>query len=75
MSDMWKSRAQPTPLDFDAILNGTFPSQDNGLAVDNHGSSSANGYASGSSQPPVLKDQRALTLKDNLHLFTSRYFL
>jgi len=69
MADMWKSRSPPTPLDFDAILDGTFHSQDNIRSLND---SSVNGHSSGSNQTILLKDQRALTLKDNLDLFISR---
>lgn len=84
MSDMWRSRAPPLPLDFDAIKNGTFvlkepPSHD---ATQVNGKT--NGAASGSKQVEKmlngastegggLKDQRSLTLGDNLALFISRY--
>jgi len=99
MADMWRSRAPPLPLDFDAIKNGTFvlreqqpPPQKSAMP---NGSSKgmANGIAtngaSGSkstekllnatngSAPTAagLKDQRSLTLGDNLALFVSRYAL
>ena len=90
MADMWRSRAPPLPLDFDAIKDGTFilrepsPAQaSNGASkgvangVVNNGTSGSkstgklpngtNGTAAG------LKDQRSLTLGDNLVLFVSRY--
>jgi hypothetical protein len=70
---MWKTRSPPTSLDFDAISDGTFQSQNNRMSENDYGSKSVNGHAAGSNQPPVLKDQRALTLKDNLDLFVSRY--
>ncbi|RDX46452.1 hypothetical protein OH76DRAFT_1406967 [Lentinus brumalis] len=91
MADMWRSRAPPTPLDFDKICEGTFslnrPQQNgvhaNGSAASNgkpgqasgsgsastekllNGSSSSSGSASGAG----LKDQRELSLQDNLELF------
>lgn len=71
MADMWKSRSPPTPLDFDAILNGTFQ---NNESVNGREGNSVNGHSNGSNQTSVLKDQRALSLKDNLDLFVSRYF-
>jgi hypothetical protein len=74
MVDMWKSRSPPTPLDFDAILNGSY-SPNNAKSVNDSESNSVNGRSSGSNQAQVLKDQRALTLKDNLDLFISRYFV
>ena len=60
---MWRSRARPTPLDFDGITSGTFTlSEANGngtvptpQATTSKGSSSRAGAG--------LKDQRALTLK------------
>ncbi|KAI0718410.1 hypothetical protein C8T65DRAFT_638983 [Cerioporus squamosus] len=93
MADMWRSRAPPTPLDFDKIRDGTFslnrPQQNgvhaNGSAAENgkpgeasgsgststekllNGSSSSSASASGAG----LKDQRALSLQDNLELFVS----
>lgn len=69
MADMWKSRSPPTPLDFDTILNDTFQSHQNSVSVND---SASNGHRSESNQAPILKDQRALTLKDNLVLFISR---
>ncbi|PCH37086.1 hypothetical protein WOLCODRAFT_28912 [Wolfiporia cocos MD-104 SS10] len=93
MGDMWRSRAPPTPLDFDAIRDGTFTitrdAQPNGAPAANgssadppdeaakaNGSAGAekmlNGSANGeSSSSAGLKDQRALSLQDNLELFVS----
>ncbi|KAI0646080.1 hypothetical protein C8Q79DRAFT_960915 [Trametes meyenii] len=96
MADMWRSRAPPTPLDFDAIRAGSFVlarQTQNGTAVPvpttngqvngtGGGSTSAertlNGGGATSSTPPTaaasstgLKDQRALSLQDNLELFVS----
>lgn len=90
MADMWRSRAKPTPLDFDGIKNGTFTldqRQPNGA----HTNGSSNGAASNgwngsgsaatekllgaqasntaSTSAAGLKDQRSLTLQDNLELF------
>jgi ubiquitin-like 1-activating enzyme E1 B len=88
MADMWKSRSPPTPLDYDAILKGTFTTQNgNGVASSsssvasgsgqNNGSSKpvTNGQANGTASASSLKDQRALSLKDNLDLFISRWDL
>ena len=85
---MWRSRSPPTPLDFDSIIDGTFnlnsadSSTANAIASGSGSSSSSsssvnlpNGQVNGNgSIPPSegLKDQRALTLKDNLELFVSR---
>ncbi len=75
MSDMWRSRTPPGPLDFDGIMDGTFSlrqnapptnGQSNGQPVVN-GSAPTNG-----STPAAIKDQRALSLKDNVSLFVSR---
>ncbi|KAH9923897.1 uncharacterized protein B0H18DRAFT_451862 [Fomitopsis serialis] len=86
MADMWRSRAPPTPLDFEGIRNGTFAlnkkayvedttaqrsskavTMDNGsTSVPNGSSSNGNGASTAG-----LKDQRALSLKDNLDLFVS----
>ena len=81
MSDMWRSRPPPLPLDFDAIKNGTF------VLKEEHGVTRVNGKIRGAvsegKQVPMngsvaaanggLKDQRSLTLGDNLGLFISRY--
>lgn len=93
MEDMWRSRAKPTPLDFDGIREGTFslpskPTQQlNGGSTVNGSSDLAANGASGSSamKRPLenrplstsagLKDQRDLTLQDNLQLFVARYVL
>ncbi|KAL6299391.1 hypothetical protein BKA93DRAFT_807192 [Sparassis latifolia] len=102
MADMWRSRAPPTPLDFEDVKTGTFVlnktssnSNSVGGACTTTGSSStkdakingANGgasgektlsgingmtpAASGSTTNGGLKDQRALSLQDNLELFVS----
>ncbi len=74
---MWKTRKPPTPLDFDAIVSETFEHRAPSL------NGAVNGTASTSVTPPsdnngqngqvVLKDQRKLSLKDNLELFVSRF--
>ncbi|CDO73925.1 hypothetical protein BN946_scf185016.g82 [Trametes cinnabarina] len=90
MADMWRSRAPPIPLDFDAIRAGTFvlnrpaqngdvsaaPEKANGSKgsastekiLNGNGASTATTSSTGSAG---LKDQRALSLKDNLELFVS----
>lgn len=85
MTDMWRSRAPPTPLDFHAIENGSFVIQE---AVKSHtaagsvnetssGKPAVNGHVNGNAAPQInrtnagLKDQRALSLQDNLALFVS----
>ncbi|KAJ7768457.1 hypothetical protein B0H16DRAFT_317374 [Mycena metata] len=97
MADMWRARAPPVPLDFDAILDGTFVLRPEepapGAAVASNGkvngvAKSTNATASGSKAPtngaavsrdagatPAagsgLKDQKQLSLKDNVLLFIS----
>lgn len=91
MSDMWRSRAPPTPLDFDGIMDGTFvlrrneqtETRSNAKADDPRKFVNGNGHASGSKiteqvlngteSTTGLKDQRKLTLRDNLMLFISRF--
>lgn len=58
MTDMWRSRAPPEPLDFDTI--SSIPTSDQTLP--NGHATTANG----------LRDQRALTLKEILVMFVSR---
>ncbi|KAJ7078490.1 hypothetical protein C8R44DRAFT_825307 [Mycena epipterygia] len=99
MSDMWRARAPPVPLDFEAILDGTFvlrpevlaaapataPSNGkiNGIAKTANAAASGSGSQAhingadtdaGSSAPAAgsgLKDQKQLSLKDNVLLFIS----
>ncbi|KIK62583.1 hypothetical protein GYMLUDRAFT_164462 [Collybiopsis luxurians FD-317 M1] len=87
MSDMWRHRDPPTPLDFDAIMNETFvvarstaPPQVNGVssaAVTTNGKTNGQHSArpvastSATNGRVALKDQRKLTLKENLELFVS----
>ncbi|KAJ7248243.1 hypothetical protein B0H12DRAFT_723269 [Mycena haematopus] len=97
MSDMWRARAPPVPLDFDRILDGSFvlrpeeppaaataPSNGktngvskpakNAVASGSKSKTAANGAAAGTSEPAagsVLKDQKQLSLKDNVLLFVS----
>ncbi|EKM77587.1 hypothetical protein AGABI1DRAFT_77081 [Agaricus bisporus var. burnettii JB137-S8] len=75
MADMWKNRQPPTPLDFDAIMAGTFVQH----APNANGVTTENGFVStpstdtpnGDSGQTMLKDQRKLSLRDNLDLFIS----
>ncbi|KAL1747162.1 hypothetical protein HDZ31DRAFT_80644 [Schizophyllum fasciatum] len=98
MSDMWRNRAPPTPLEFDEIMTGRAPLPDvppaangvrsangkhdgvgssatetqlqNGTKGKNRAeSSTTGGTATGAASAAKLKDQRTLTLKDNLELF------
>ncbi|KAG8221773.1 hypothetical protein J3R82DRAFT_2087 [Butyriboletus roseoflavus] len=81
MADMWRSREKPTPLDFDAIVDDSFvvkestkgpASYSNSKAqVNGHVNGGATRSASSSKGNSGLKDQRALTLQDNLALFVS----
>ena len=65
MHDMWKHRRPPTALDHDAILSDTFyPS------LDTVNGSPLEPLSSGTTK---LKDQRQLSLKDNVILFDRRY--
>jgi ubiquitin-like 1-activating enzyme E1 B len=89
MTDMWRSRSPPTPLDFDSIMDGSFdlngaPSLTENAVASGNGSDRSssssfaklpNGQLNGNGNIPLgegLKDQRALTLKDNLELLVSR---
>lgn len=84
---MWRSRAPPLPLDFDAIRNGTFVLREPAKQQSTHSNGKVNGTVNGSkstekilngasdSSPATtggLKDQRTLTLADNLALLVSR---
>ena len=83
MSDMWKSREPPVALDFDQIADGSFslPVRNTNTAsssklsgkVQKNGSSSAPNGANGASSASGLKDQKDLSLQENLVLFVSRY--
>ncbi|RDB30882.1 Ubiquitin-activating enzyme E1-like [Hypsizygus marmoreus] len=72
MSDMWRSRAPPVPLDFDAILDGSFVlrGEANGVpsTSTSNNSNNVNGQPNGVAVAS-LKDQRALSLRDNVLLF------
>ncbi|KAJ3758524.1 hypothetical protein EV360DRAFT_43688 [Lentinula raphanica] len=67
MSDMWKHRAPPVPLAYDTIINGSFVGVDSSQAL--NGTTGASGQTNGSKV--VMKDQKKLTLKENLELFVS----
>ncbi|KAF8121528.1 hypothetical protein EV363DRAFT_1363686 [Boletus edulis] len=80
MADMWRSREKPTPLDFDTILDGSFVLKEPNkiVASSSNSKGQVNGHANGDAVKPSssngnggLKDQRALTLRDNLYLFVS----
>ncbi|TFK50549.1 hypothetical protein OE88DRAFT_1713030 [Heliocybe sulcata] len=78
MSDMWRSRAPPVPLDFDAVKKGTFVLRGisaTGPATNGSAKGNSNGHAATNGQSGAsgsgLKDQRALSLQENLALFVS----
>ena len=83
MSDMWKSREPPVALDFDQIADGSFslPVRNTNTAssskpsgkVQKNGNSSAPNGTNGASSASGLKDQKDLSLQENLVLFVSRY--
>jgi len=86
MPDMWRARAAPKPLDFQAIQEGRFFIQRPSNSSSTTGSAHfqpANGHVNGkapssssssSSTNGVLglRDQRELSLHDTLELFISR---
>jgi len=81
MADMWKTRAPPVPLLFEDIKTGSFILRGKPANTTTSGGTAApvnsqNGHgASTSAAGAGLKDQKALTLQDNLGLFISRYGL
>lgn len=93
MADMWRSRAKPTPLDFEGIRDGTFIIEKQIGDTNTNGQTNGNGRVikplpkAGPSGSAVtekllnrpsstssagLKDQRTLSLQDNLELFVAR---
>ncbi|KAG8910652.1 E1 ubiquitin-activating protein uba2, partial [Tulasnella sp. 408] len=89
MADMWKARTPPTPLDRDLILTDKFvapavpapsssePSGRANAKVTANGTGSStipNGGVASSSSQAKLKDQRQLSLKDNVQLFDESLF-
>jgi ubiquitin-like 1-activating enzyme E1 B len=82
MADMWKTRQPPTPLDFDGIMSDTFVHHSravngtaNGTATPSTSTSASSSTPNGESSQIVLRDQRKLSLKDNLELFVSRFVM
>nr|KIR86276.1 ubiquitin-like 1-activating enzyme E1 B [Cryptococcus tetragattii IND107] len=73
MEDMWKKegRVKPVPLDCDAILNGTFVTPPLRTApTANQQANSDKGAERAKNKPAaLLKDQKELSLKENLELF------
>ena len=81
MADMWRSREPPTPLDFEGIRSGTFVlskkahKEDAAAQSAPKATGAANGSTSNGASTSGLKDQRALSLKDNVDLFVARFVL
>lgn len=77
MEDMWRKegRVKPVPLDCDAILNGTFVAPPLRTApTANQQASSDKGAERAKNEPAaLLKDQKELSLKENLKLFLDRW--
>ncbi|KAJ4480099.1 hypothetical protein J3R30DRAFT_3669821 [Lentinula aciculospora] len=83
MSDMWKHRAPPVSLDYEKIMDGTFWVGENGEGGAQKNGNNTNGdlqpiaststsaAATTASARVALKDQKKLTLKENLELFIS----
>ncbi|KZT21897.1 hypothetical protein NEOLEDRAFT_1072604 [Neolentinus lepideus HHB14362 ss-1] len=74
MSDMWRSRAPPVPLDFDAIMKGSFVLRGTSTVTPTtnaNGNKRAATNGQNSASTAGLKDQRALSLQENLALFVS----
>ncbi|CAK5264981.1 unnamed protein product [Mycena citricolor] len=61
MKDMWRSRAPPVPLDFDAIVDGSFVLRE----------VSSTAVSSAPAPSMTVKDQKQLSLRDNVMLFAS----
>lgn len=70
MEDMWKKegRVKPVALDYDGILDGTFATPPTRASA-TPAPASANGSANGTTSKSTLKDQKELSLKENLELF------
>jgi len=67
MEDMWRTRARPEPLDYDAILSESFVLRGQ---LQTRTASKLNGASNGSVHSG-LKDQQALTLPESLDLLLS----
>lgn len=86
IDDMWKApgRVKPKALEYEAILNGSFvppplrsaPAATSATQTNGDAEPSSNGHAhaNGTKQADAghLKDQRELSVKDNLELFLDR---
>jgi ubiquitin-like 1-activating enzyme E1 B len=87
MADMWRTRAPPVPLVYDAIRNDTFvlPSRapvtpaagPKGSSKTEAALANGNGQKtpSNASEAAKLRDQRVLSLKETVGLFVSAYVL
>ena len=87
MEDLWnkEGRVKPTALDYDIIMDGSFPTpplrttvtstaaqtENNGALNGNH-AENGNGSAEVVVDHNQLKDQKELSLKENLELFVDR---
>ena len=81
MEDMWKvqGRVKPVPLEYEAIMLGTFVTPPVRKAAHANGKTGAEYGKNGLEKAPAevaktagLKDQRELSVKDNLELFIDR---
>lgn len=68
MTDMWRFRRPPTPLDREDIFKDNFP-----LLMHVNDTESAPESAFTQRSNIMLKDQRILTLKENVILFETRF--
>lgn len=68
MEDMWKvpGRVKPVPLDYDGIMDDSFVAPPPRVPAP---AAPAAGNANGTTSATKLKDQKELTLKENLELF------
>jgi ubiquitin-like 1-activating enzyme E1 B len=74
MSDMWQYRVPPVPLDRKAILTDSFVDSRKGDAINGHKNAAPPQTNGGNSQAGSgLKDQKALSLRDNVELLDDRY--
>lgn len=81
MEDMWKvqGRVKPVPLEYEAIISGAFVTPPVRKAAPANGKTGAENGKNGVEKAPAevaktagLKDQRELSVKDNLELFIDR---
>jgi ubiquitin-like 1-activating enzyme E1 B len=78
MADMWRSRPPPTPLVFEQIKAGNFVPRERPTRLSSaaegitNGTRKSNGTDTPNTNGASLKDQKSLTLQENLALFISR---